>query len=150
MSKPPKVPETRIRRRKYLLSVGVAVGTVGLAGCSGTDNGNGEGNTPDVDTGTIYDGALTELRDWQVEVTNGQSVTVEASDVGEGEELHFQVGDGTGFVHSYRFYQEDSGTTNTYEFESNGQHQLQLNPGRNEVPVNEDVEIDVIVEVSDP
>jgi hypothetical protein len=134
-------------RRQFVTST-VAV-AVGLAGCSGGDDGNGENDTPDVDSGTIYEGTLGELRDWEVEVVDSQSVTVEASDISEGERLHFQVGDGTGFVHSYRFYEEDSGTTNTYEFESDGRHQLQLQAERHEAPMNEAVEISVSMEVGE-
>ena len=46
----------------------------------------------------FYEGSLGELRDWQVDVVEEQEVTVEAEDIGEGERLHFQVGDGTAFI----------------------------------------------------
>lgn len=37
-----------------------------------------------------------------------------------------------------------------YDIESEGQHQLQLHPERHEVPVNEEVEIDVMVGITEP
>ncbi len=98
----------------------------------------------------FYEGSLGELRDWQVDVVEEQEVTVEAEDIGEGERLHFQVGDGTAFVHSHQFYAEDSGTSNSYEFERDGQHQLQLNAERHEAPMDEDVSISVTMEISSP
>jgi len=136
-------------RRQFVTSC-AATATVGLAGCAGGDDGNGGTETPDVDSGEIYSGTLGELRDVQVDVVESQSVTVEASDISEVERLQFQVGDGTAFVHTYQFYEEDSGTTNTYEFEDDGQHQLQLNAERHEAPMNEEVEISVSMEVSEP
>lgn len=104
---------------------------------------------PNVDTGVVYEGELRNLRNWMVEVVSSQSVTVSASDVDDGELLWFQVGDGTGFVHSHRFYEQDSGTTNEYQFESDGRHQLQLSPKRHEAPMNEDVTIAVTMELTE-
>jgi len=150
-----------MNRRKVLSAV-TGVGFVGLAGCASSDspeepdsgNGNNDNaggqNEEEYETGIVFEGNLGELRNWNVDVVQGQTVTVEASDIDEGERLWFQVGDGTGFVHSYRFYEENDGDTNEYEIESDGQHQLQLNAERHEVPMNEDVEIYARMELNKP
>ncbi|QLK24984.1 hypothetical protein HYG81_12815 [Natrinema zhouii] len=160
-----------MNRRKLLSSI-TGIGVIGLAGCAAdgddsedseaTDDGEQDDSETDntdsgeddseeeYETGVVYEDTLSNLRNWQVDVVEGQTVTVEASNIGEGERLRFQVGDGTGFVHSYQFYEEKDGETNEYEIESDGQHQLQLNPDRHEAPVNEDVEIDVRMELSEP
>lgn len=152
--------------RREVLGTIVATSVVGVAGCasseedpedSDADNPDNDNNGDqdsqdeiDYDSGVVYDDYVRNLRDKQVDLVTGQVVTVEASEIKEGERLRFQVGDGTGFVHSYNFYEEDDGTTNEYEIDSDGQHQLQLNPDRHEAPVNEDVEIYVRMEISDP
>ncbi len=135
-----------MNRREFLTLAGGSV-SVTIAGCTGSTDNSGTSN---VDTGIVYEGDLSELRNWQVDVSQTQIVTVEASNIAEGELLRFQVGDGTGFVHTYEFYPDDSGTTNEYQFETNGQHQLQLSAERNEAPVNEDVTISVTMELSEP
>ena len=137
--------------RRDFLAAGITSSSILIAGCgSDSDSSSNPTPTPDVDTGVVYDDNLSNLRNWDVEVVQGQTVTVEASNVGEGEYLWFQVGDGTGFVHSYRFYEQDSGTTNEYQFESDGRHQLQLNPKRDEAPVDEEVTVSVTMELSEP
>lgn len=132
-------------RREFLALAGGSV-SVTVAGCIG---GSDDSDTSNVDTGIVYEGDLSELRNWQVDVSQAQTVTVEALNIAEGELLRFQVGDGTGFVHTYEFYSENSGTTNEYQFETDGQHQLQLSAERSEAPVNEDVTISVTMELSE-
>ncbi|AFZ74635.1 hypothetical protein [Natronobacterium gregoryi] len=166
-----------MNRRKVLSTIG-GVGVIGVAGCTADDtdqedpegpedtdgddeeNGNNgqdesddddtTGDDDDYETGVVFDDTLTDLRDWHVDVVDGQTVTVQATDIAEGERLHFQVGDGTAFVHSHHFYPEDDGDTNEYEIETEGQHQLQLNAERHEAPMDEDVEITVRMELSEP
>jgi len=152
-----------MRRRETLSAIGAAV-CVGLAGCIDGDqngdgqnsadhnkdyqNGNDDESGPEFVTGIVYEGTLSNFRDWIVDVVKGQTVIVKASEIEEGERLHFQVGDGTAFVHSYHFYEKDDGETNEYEIETDGQHELQLNPERHEVPVDKDVEISVSMELT--
>lgn len=145
-----------MNRRKVLGTI-ATTSVVGVAGCASseedpeeTGDNSQDNDREDFDTGIVFEGVISNLRDWNVDVVEGQIVSVEASEIREGERLQFQVGDGTSFVHSYNFYEEDSGTTNEYKIESAGQHQLQLNADRHEAPVNEDVEISARMEISEP
>jgi hypothetical protein len=130
--------------RRRLIIGGVIIIGGGILFSGGEDSAD----DPDVDSGIVFEGSLSELRNWQVDVVEGQEVTVEATDISGGERLQFQVGDGTAFVHSYQFYSEDSGTSNSYVFESDGQHQLQLHAERHEAPMNEDVSISAMMEIN--
>lgn len=135
--------------RRNFLTIGVTSCSVLVAGC-GDDPDSSSNSTPDVDMGIVYDGEISELQNWQVDVVQSQIVTVEVSNIAEGERLRFQVGDGTAFVHTHEFYADDSGSSNEYQFESDGQHQLQLSADRHEAPVNEDVSISATMELSEP
>lgn len=125
-----------MNRRKYLASTALAL--AGLAGCPGGDSGL------EPTTGVVFDREISNLREQFEEVQAGQHVVVEVSNVGEGEMLLFRVGDGTGFVHTDRFYVDRTGG---YTFESDGRHQLLFSPKRDEVPMNEDVTISVTARI---
>lgn len=149
---------------KVFVVLVLAVSLVAITGCAGEAPESGEaeeapsGITPnqggvgdsqggeDFDRGVIIDEEdMSNLRDRIVTVQEGWTITVEATGIDEGEELWFQVGDGTGFVHSKHIYEDG---TDSYTFESNGRHQIQFSPKRHESPMNKEVNISVRAEIT--
>lgn len=136
--------ERSIQRRRYLITVAATISGVSMAGCMGSGNDGDDENGEDIDTGVIIDDELTELWEDFVDVNSGQTITVEASNVGDGEELQFQVGDGTQFVHTEHIYEDGN---DSYTFETDGQHQIQFHPKRHEAPMDEDVTVAVQAQI---
>ena len=82
-----------------------------------------------------------------VELVDEQEIIVEVSGIDEGEELLFMVGDGMGFLHREPLKKEQ---TVRYSVESDGRHNIKYSAKRYEVPMNKDVEIDLLVTLTEP
>lgn len=104
---------------------------------------------PNPDSDELWNDTLSNHRDFNVELTEGQTISVTAEGINDGEMLLFQVGDGQSWVHSYQFYEEDDGHTEMYDAH-NGIHQVYVHPQRDAPPMDKDVEMKVLIEVGEP
>lgn len=101
----------------------------------------------DVDTGVLFDTTATSDDSTIVELSADQEIIVEVSHIDQGEELLFMVGDGTGFLHREPL-KEDQRVR--YPVESNDRHNIGYHAKRYEYPMNKEIEIDILVTLTEP
>jgi hypothetical protein len=135
-----------MERRDVLMGSGALISL--LAGCTGGDGSANETTTSQpIDSGVVFDATLSAMREEQVTLSASQKITVETSEIEEGEELTFILGDGSKFVHKEAIRQNE---TTEFPVKSDGWHNIKLSPDRYEAPVDKDVQIHAKVTLSEP
>lgn len=101
----------------------------------------------EVDTGVMWDTTVSEFVSEEVLLRAGQKIEVEVGSVDEGEMLFFMVA-GNGHWPYRERLREDQ--TQMYPIKEDGYFNIKLHPKRYEYPMNKEVEIDVIVTLTEP